>query len=86
MLFKIGIFLIVWGIGSPILNGEHFVLWSQREKNALAQYRIHKAEGKSLTLEMKSAHLNLILLYVDAALVMLGVTLIVGEYIIFGDI
>jgi hypothetical protein len=76
VLFKVGIFLIMCGIGIPILEGHHFVLWSQREKDALAQYRIHKAEGKPLTQEMKSAHFDLMLLYVDAALVMLGMTLI----------
>jgi hypothetical protein len=58
MIFKVGNFIFLCGIGVPILTGAHFILWDSRHKEALRQYWINKLEGKPLSIEMTSARNN----------------------------
>jgi hypothetical protein len=85
MIFKIGFFVFLCGIVCPLFSGADFILWDSKHKEALRQYRVHKAEGKPLSLEMTSAYQFYLEIRVWGAVAAVGLLLMLVGFI-FGDI
>lgn len=81
MIFKIGLFVFLCGVGIPIYNGADHILWASRHKEALRQYWIRRAEGKPLDDWMKSAYSDYVELCICGVVVVMGLILMLAGYI-----